>query len=134
MDDVFPLRRLHPSEAPDATAPDGSEIRLLTATARASMCHCTLPPGATTLAVRHRTVEEIWYILSGEGQVWRRDATREDVLSVSPGLSLAIPLGVEFQFRTAGTDALTFIIATMPPWPGDDEVVRVPNHWTPTTP
>jgi mannose-6-phosphate isomerase-like protein (cupin superfamily) len=110
---------------PDAIAPDGSEIRLLLATGRTSVCHCTLPAGRTTLAVRHRTVEEIWFFLGGTGEVWRRDASGEEVLGVGPGTSL------EFQFRATGEKALTFVIATMPPWPGAEEAVRVADHWPP---
>jgi hypothetical protein len=43
----------------DAIAPDGSEIRLMGARPGGTFAHCTLAPGATSLAVRHRTVEEI---------------------------------------------------------------------------
>lgn len=125
----FPAATL--GKEPDAIAPDGSEIRLLLATEQASVCHCTLPPGRTTLAVRHRTVEEVWFFLGGTGEVWRRDASGEEVLGVAPGTSLTIPLGVEFQFRATGEAALTFIIATMPPWPGAEEAVRVTDHWPP---
>ena len=56
----------------DVLAPDGSEIRLLAQTGRGSMVHCTLPPGQVSVAVAHRTVEEVWYCLEGAGQVWRR--------------------------------------------------------------
>ena len=56
----------------DVLAPDGSEIRLLAQTGRGSMVHCTLPPGRVSVAVAHRTVEEVWYCLEGAGQVWRR--------------------------------------------------------------
>jgi mannose-6-phosphate isomerase-like protein (cupin superfamily) len=56
---------------PDYSAPDGSEIRLLLNVKGGGLAHCTLPPAATTLAVRHRTVEEIWYFLDGTGEVWK---------------------------------------------------------------
>ena len=59
----------------DAAAPDGSEIRFLIdrrhGAGRASMVHVTLPAGQVSRPVRHRTVEEIWYVLEGRGQVWR---------------------------------------------------------------
>jgi mannose-6-phosphate isomerase-like protein (cupin superfamily) len=90
-----------------------------------------LPAGRTTLAVRHRTVEEIWFFLGGTGEVWRRDASGEEVVGVGPNTSLTIPLGVEFQFRAIGAKALTFIIATTPPWPGAEEAMRVADHWPP---
>ena len=127
------------SAALDAMAPDGSEIRLLTATGGGSMAHCTLPPGRTSQAVRHRTVEEVWYFLEGEGEVWRSAGGREEntaggreeITAVGPGLSLNIPLGTHFQFRNPGPGPLCFIIVTMPPWPGDGEAERVEGHWPP---
>ena len=76
-----------------------------------------------TTPVRHRTVEEVWYILSGEGEVWRRRGDEEEVLPLAPGISLTIPLGADFQFRAIGAAPLEFIIATSPPWPGEDEAI-----------
>lgn len=113
----------------DTIAPDGSEIRLLPATARASMVHCTLPAGGVSQAVAHRSVEEIWFFLEGEGQVWRSQDGVEEVTDVRPGTGLTIPLGTHFQFRGTSAAPLRFLIATMPPWPGDDEAYRVPDHW-----
>ncbi len=43
----------------DVLAPDGSEVRILLATAGGSMAHFRLPAGAVSKPVRHRTVEEI---------------------------------------------------------------------------
>ena len=115
----------------DALAPDGSEIRLLHSLAGASVVHCTLPVGAVSIPVRHRTVEEVWFFLAGAGQVWRKQGERDQVLDVAPGLSLTIPLGTDFQFRNTGEVPLEFIIATTPPWPGEDEAVAVDTgQWT----
>jgi len=83
----------------DALAPDGSEIRLLGA------------------------------VRGGGGQVWRREGMREAVADVEPGVTLTIPLGVHFQFRTMGSEQLRFVIVTIPPWPGAEEAVRVKDHW-----
>lgn len=52
----------------DAIAPDGSEIRLLGARPGGTFAHCTLPVGATSLAVHHRTVEEIGMSCRGPGK------------------------------------------------------------------
>jgi mannose-6-phosphate isomerase-like protein (cupin superfamily) len=115
----------------DVLAPDGSEIRLMVELAGASTVHCTLPPGGVTQAVRHRTVEETWYFLSGEGEVWRKHADHEEVTTVHAGLALTIPLGTDFQFRTLGHAPLTFVITTIPAWPGPDEAVTVEGIWSP---
>lgn len=115
----------------DVIAPDGSEIRLLAQTGRASAVHCTLPPGGVSKAVRHRTIEEIWYFLSGEGEVWRAMDSEAETTAVHAGTALTIPTGADFQFRNTGDSPLCFVIATMPPWPGEDEAIRVPDHWPP---
>ncbi len=113
----------------DTLAPDGSEIRLLTQATRGSMVHCTLQPGEVSAPVAHRTVEEVWYCLSGAGQVWRRQGDSERVVDVGPGASLAIPVGAHFQFKATGDTPLRFIIVTMPPWPGAHEAYPVPGRW-----
>ncbi len=131
MDTARPpdFQTARPDDAYDTLAPDGSEIRLLGAVRGASVVHCTLPAGRISRAVRHRTVEEIWYMLAGRGQVWRRQGRREDIVDVEPGLALTIPVGVHFQFRTVGPEPLRFVIVTIPRWPGAKEAVRVKDHW-----
>ena len=119
----------HLSDTPDVYAPDGSEIRLLQAVKGGSMVHCTLPPWAISKAVKHRTVEEMWYCISGAGEVWRKLGAAERVVNFTPGVSLSIPLGAHFQFRNPGDEPLVLIIATTPPWPGKDEAIRVADYW-----
>ena len=119
-----------PSERHDVLAPDGSEIRLLPQLAGGGMVHCTLPPGAVSLAVTHRTVEELWYVLAGEGLLWRQQGERQEVMPLRPGTAHTIPLGTHFQFRNPGAEPLVLLIVTMPPWPGMDEAVRVADHWS----
>ena len=113
----------------DVLAPDSSEIRLLVGTSRGSMAHGTLRPGQVSLAIVHRTVEEVWYVTAGQGQVWRKQGDHESVVDVAAGSALTIPVGAHFQFRTTGSTPLSFIMCTMPPWPGEQEAVRVPDHW-----
>lgn len=117
---------------PLATAPDGTGVRPLLVLGGGSFAHFELPAGATSVAVQHRTVEEIWYFVAGRGQVWRRQAEREEVIEVAPGTSLTIPLGTAFQFRAAGEAALLFVAVTMPPWPGPEEAYPVVGRWPAT--
>jgi mannose-6-phosphate isomerase-like protein (cupin superfamily) len=105
--------------APDAVAPDGSNVRVLLDLARGGVAHFELEPRQTSTAVIHRTVEEIWYFLSGHGQMWRAQDGRSETVDVSAGVCLTIPLGTQFQFRAAGEEPLLAIGVTMPPWPGD---------------
>jgi mannose-6-phosphate isomerase-like protein (cupin superfamily) len=118
----------------DAVAPDGSDVRLLLRLKGGSMIHFELAPNRTSKAVTHRTVEEIWYFVSGRGQVWRKQNGQATVVDVYPGVSLTIPLGTQFQFRSFGHEPLAAIGVTMPPWPGDDEAIIVRGEWEPTQP
>lgn len=118
------------SADPDGFAPDGSEVRLLSGLPGASMAEFRLPPGAVAAAVTHRTVSELWFVLAGHGQIWRAQHDREEILDLTPGQSLTIPLGTHFQFRNAGGEALRILGVTMPPWPGPDEAVPVDGPWS----
>ena len=118
---------------PQATAPDGSAIRFLLKGSRGELNHFTLPPHQTSTAVVHRSIEEIWYVLEGKGQIWRKEADNEEVLDLQPGVSFDIPTGARFQFRNTGPEHLSVLIATMPPWPGDNEAIPIPGPWTPTS-
>ncbi len=113
----------------DVLAPDGSEVRILAATNRGSMAHFTLPPGQVSVAVAHHTVEEVWYILAGQGRMWRKTAEAESVTELSTGLSLTIPAATHFQFRCVGDLPLEAVAVTMPPWPGMDEAYEVAGCW-----
>ena len=117
---------------PDSTAPDGTAVRLLPSLAGGSMAHFELPAGAVSHAVTHRTVEEIWYVLSGRGTVWRRSEESEQTEPIGPGVAVTIPLGVAFQFRAETAAPLVFLAVTMPPWPGMEEAIAVDGPWTPT--
>lgn len=132
---------LHLPPEPTVTAPDGSDVRVLLGLSGGGMAHFALAPGRTAKAVRHRTVEEIWFVVGGTGEMWRRCKTPgrravEQVVDLVPGVCVTIPLGTAFQFRAhgdaaAGDPPLAAVAVTMPPWPGDDEAVVVPGPWLP---
>jgi mannose-6-phosphate isomerase-like protein (cupin superfamily) len=115
--------------AVDVMAPDGSEVRLLATIGRGSMAHFRLPAGRVSLAVAHRTVEELWYFVGGRGRMWRRLGESEEIVDVRPGVSIAIPTGARFQFRADGDEALEAVGVTMPPWSGADEAYPVEGIW-----
>ena len=119
----------HPSQSPEVIAPDGSEVRALARTMRGSMAQFTLPPGAVSKAVAHRSVEELWYILQGEGRMWRKHGAIEETVALYAGVSIAIPAGASFQFRNDGQEPLQAVGVTMPPWPGMDEAREVEGMW-----
>jgi len=112
-------------------APDGSDVRVLLGLAGGGMAHFSLPAGAVSGAVTHKTVEEIWFIVGGAGQMWRKQGMTEATVSLKRGTCLTIPLGTHFQFRAADT-GLQAVAVTMPPWPGEGEAVAVQGPWVPT--
>lgn len=116
---------------PDAIAPDGSDVRVLLRLAGGSMAQFELAAGVVSKAVMHRTVEEIWYVLDGLGEMWWKLDGHEDVVDLRPGVCLTIPQGLHFQFRATGDGPLRVVGVTMPPWPGQDEAVIVEGCWKP---
>src|SRR5215467_3519278 len=117
---------------PTVVAPDGSDVRVLLALPRGSMAEFELAAGRVSAAVTHRTVEEIWYVQSGRGEMWRRQGSREEIVVLEPGVCLTIPQGTHFQFRALGDGPLRALGITMPPWPGADEAIVVTGPWTPS--
>jgi mannose-6-phosphate isomerase-like protein (cupin superfamily) len=117
------------AEAPLVKAPDGSDVRPLLALDAGSMAHFELAPGKTSIAVAHRSVEEIWFVIGGRGEMWRKAEEREEIAALTTGVSLTIPLGTAFQFRSFGAEPLTMVAITMPPWPGEAEAYEVAGRW-----
>ena len=65
-------------------APDGSEVRLLAHCSRGSMAQFTLPPGAVSKPVAHRSVEEVWLVIRGTGRMWRKLGSVEETVALAP--------------------------------------------------
>ena len=116
-------------DAPDVIAPDGSEVRLLAALPAGSSAEFLLHPGQVSVAVRHRTVDELWYVVAGSGRLWRRDAAAATITPLTAGTSASIPVGTAFQFRNDGAVPLRIVATTMPSWPGDGEAEAVAGEW-----
>jgi mannose-6-phosphate isomerase-like protein (cupin superfamily) len=119
---------------PDARSPAGAEIRYLMEGETGGMIHSTVPPGQVNRATVHATVSEFWHVLSGEGEIWRRDSAGEQTTPLNPGVSIDIPVGTAFQYRCIGLKPLQFLCVTMPPWPGDQEATVIPGPWEPNAP
>lgn len=128
--------------APDYTSPDGAEIRLVLrpeveGVLYHSVCEAVFGPGQVSRAMRHRRVEESWYVLEGGGEVWRcpPDAGPGGAVTVrvGPGDALVIPPGFGFQVRADPAGRLRLLCSTAPPWPGPDEAVPLPGGLGPPT-
>lgn len=121
-------------KSPDARSPAGAEIRYLIDGATGNMIHSTVPPSQVNRATVHATVSEFWYVLSGRGEIWRRDENGEEVTVLEPGVSIDIPVDTAFQYRCIGAEPLRFLCITMPRWPGDSEATHIEGPWVPTAP
>ncbi|WP_051825329.1 cupin domain-containing protein [Kitasatospora aureofaciens] len=122
-----PFESAGTADAPVVTAPDGAAVRpLLVLDGLGSLAVFELAPGQVTRAVSHATVQELWQVTAGSGELWRRQDGREETLRLTPGTAASIPLGTAFQFRAdPDTDGpLRITAVTMPPWPGTDTEAR----------
>lgn len=111
-----PLPKRH-----DNIAADGSRIRSLLTLGGGSIVHCTLPSGAgpaprVSFSTVNVGIDEIWYFLEGQGEIWRKNEEASETVAVRRGVCLTIPAGTVFQFRSTGHEPLVFLCVTMPPW------------------
>jgi mannose-6-phosphate isomerase-like protein (cupin superfamily) len=114
-------------------APDGSRIYPLVRTEQASVGIIELRPNQITAPVHHLTIEEVWYVLEGEGQLWRKLGDSDETVDLTTGTCVTIPTGAAFQFRSDGENPLRMLMLTIPPWPGAEEAVAAAGVWKPGT-
>ena len=119
-------------EKSDRKSPAGADIRILMDNKMGGMIHSTVPPHQINKATVHATVSEFWYVLEGQGEIWRDDGKESDVTVLVPGISIDIPVGTAFQYRNVSDVELKFICVTMPPWTGESEATFVKGIWQPT--
>ena len=135
MSEPDPFLYLPLAQARVVIAPDTSQVRELprvSARPGGGMAHCTFPPRAVSRPIRHRTVEEVWFVLAGHAEFWRSAGGRQDLRLVGPEDSLRILAGCAFQFRTVGAEPFRALILTVPEWPGDHEAIPLEGgHWPP---
>jgi len=109
---------------PAFTTKDGSEIRELlahrnSAIRNQSLAEARLQPGGATTPHYHPKCEEIYYILTGVGQMRIDSDTRE----VGPGDAIAIPPGQIHQIRNTGGVELKFLCCCAPCYEDADTVL-----------
>ena len=84
----------------DYLALDNTEIRLLLENNYGGLAHGFMHPNSISAAITHRTVHETWFILSGQGLMWRKIDDIEQLDELKPNTIIEMPLGVEYQFAT----------------------------------
>jgi len=113
----------------DAVAPDGFDVKILLTLTKGGLAYFELAPNMISKAGSHHSIEEIWYFLKGQGEMWRKLNDYEEIVRVEPGTCITIPTGTHFQVRSIGAEPLSAIGVTMPPWPGPDEWYAVKGKW-----
>lgn len=94
-----------------------------------STCRASLPANTTSCPVRHRSIEEIWYVLAGSGDFYCSGIDEGKPFRLSPGVHFLLPAATEFQFRSDRDGPLEVFIVTAPPWPGDEEAQQASGVW-----
>lgn len=85
---------------------------------RYSLAHATLPVGKTSQP-HSLTTSEVYYILSGQGEMHIDDQTQ----IVSSGDAVYIPPKTRQFIRNCGVEPLVFICIVDPAWRKEDETV-----------
>ncbi len=93
--------------------PDKQPVEL-----RYSLAHATLPVGKTSQP-HSLTTSEVYYILSGQGEMHIDDQTQ----IVSSGDAVYIPPNTRQFIRNCGVEPLVFICIVDPAWRKEDETV-----------
>lgn len=93
------------------------------------LAHHLIPAGTASSATQNRTVEALWYVIEGNGQIWRARDAEEVVDGLAEGDSIRIPAATSFQFRAAKEADLKLLMSSAPPWPGAEEALPVTGKW-----
>ncbi|ADH84897.1 cupin domain-containing protein [Desulfurivibrio alkaliphilus] len=100
---------------------DGSEIRELMhpgvhGNANQSLAEARVPPGALTLAHRHRVSEEIYHFTAGRGVMGLGETT----FAVAAGDTVAISPGTTHWLENPGPGPLVVLCACSPAYSHED--------------
>lgn len=104
--------------------PHGSQICPLIdrTTAPIELCSLAeevLPPGATVGRHHHLQTEEVYYILSGTGQM----TIGEETASVGPGDAVYIPLNHTHTLTNTGAEDMTLLLVCGPAYQQSDHLM-----------
>lgn len=103
--------------------PHGSEIRPLIDRTTSTITRCSLaeellPPGRTVTLHHHNSIEEIYYILSGTGEMRVGEERRQ----VGAGDAVYIPRGHAHALNNNGIEPLKIMLVCGPAFFPEDEI------------
>lgn len=123
-----PYQTLLMAEAGSETAPDGSNVRPLLRFPEGSMARFEFSAGQVSHAVRHPELDELWYVIDGSGEMWRKQNQTSSIEPLAAGTCVSIPRNTAFQCRAGGA-GMAVIAVTLPAWSGDSNAIEVIGHW-----
>jgi mannose-6-phosphate isomerase-like protein (cupin superfamily) len=117
------MKVIRPREAEAIIAPDGSEVRELArppdSARNQSLAEARVPPRSETREHLHRTSEEIYCFVAGEGRMRLGDEESE----VNAGDVVVIPPGLPHKLWNTGAKELVLLCCCSPPYSDDDTVL-----------
>src|SRR5690242_8322951 len=114
MSTGFPWITMDLAEEPDRRSPGcDAEIRFLPGFPAADFAHATVEARTASPAAILTEQTELFYVVGGEGELWRRHDGVEEVTRLRTGRSVGIPPGVDYQYRS-GHEPLRLLVATLP--------------------
>lgn len=107
--------------------PHGSEIRPLIDRTTSPVTQCslaeeTLPPGCSVTPHHHEVIEEIYYILAGQGVMQIGDERRE----VGVGDAVYIPRGLRHTLTNTGAEEMKILLVCGPAFYFEDHRIEAP--------
>ena len=114
---------------PDRDSPSGAaRIRLFPSFEEGEIVHATAETERPSIAAILSGVGEFFYVLEGEGSLWRATGDLEDVVPLRPGRCVSVPPGVEYQYR-AEVAPLKLLATTVPRWQAENWAAAKRHHW-----
>ena len=114
---------------PDRDSPSGTTgIRLLLSFDEGDIVHATVEPDKPSKPAILRGMGELFYVLEGEGSLWRATGDLEDVVPLRPRQCVTLPPGIEYQYRATGAP-MKFLVATAPRYQLANWCATARYHW-----
>ncbi len=97
--------------------------RTTSAITQCSLAEETLPPGAAVTPHHHRELEEIYYLIEGQGVMTVGDEQQ----AVSAGDAIYVPRGTRHTLKNTGDQPIRLLVTCGPAFFYEDEIKEDPT-------